>query len=934
MPSTGVSVRISEEQASIPSPSIMGTMLEPDLPSYTSVDTRIDPPAYTAPSAYRIGGTTLGTPLVHLHHLRAHLALLRAFKVLRSAVEGAPGLGLEGGKMEGTAKWAWFVGLAVERFQRWAAGVRPGTLQRWVAEELPPIDVLMVWHAYLLNPGWYAEDCLRLPIMKTLGGLGDRYIHAVVEMGDLAQYQPSSERIASWQEQTGTPWDPLEAAAQMKHRTIRCPKCLTSANAPYLTADGTGYAQHKFALACAHCGCAVTLEKLAVRKFMRDLTEPYQGPELAFGGYFAGTLFTQTNATNTARAEAVKGFLLRMGTFRKSDEHMSRKTWEDDVLKKLDYSLLRARAAVNIALRSGGRRLPTRIFSAYTDDRPFSIDLVGAVVRQGSFIDKMYAFGWTEPGYFDDKEDELVLVHATARYHAFLDLMSSSPMSFFVPTLDIDLVWHSHQLMGSRYANECARYVKRYIDHDDKVEENHLATSFDVTCRAWEERFKLPYTHCGCPLPGETIGRRLSRLSQNLFHTANSDTPSALRPPPRADALSATHASEHNAIAAGGGLHAARVEHHRRARAEKLARRRQRDAERVRAGRMDAQAFERGRAHDAAFLTPVPFYYPVAAVLGHVLEGAGVVVGAAAEGVAEGAHLEDAAAVEDAEVAEVAAEDAGVAEVAAAVEDAEVAEGLGVIVEDLSTKLLSSCVLLLCDSLCCWMYDYVVLFVYLVSLDLSQVVTGLTAEKKAILRFKEAVHSVMSAAGDLKAEVLATDNAHIHAVSEGIRKVLTVTLEELQAEFTPSGEAPGHETRKARVTETLRRAKDAILKVLVGCGVSETTARTHLDNLYPHIEFLIIMIGDLAEQNPVSLTVLLHYGTVLLIPESWLLRALLGLFGFPPVGPVKDMIASHAQHFFFGAPVRKDRGFTFLQVAAMRAFMRMLNARKVSRSRL
>ncbi|GBE82231.1 hypothetical protein SCP_0406140 [Sparassis crispa] len=46
------------------------------------------------------------------------------------------------------------------------------------------------------------------------------------------------------------------------------------------------------------------------------------------------------------------------------------------------------------------------------------LDLVDAVVRQGSFIDKMYAFGWTEPGYFNAKEDELVLMHATARYHA------------------------------------------------------------------------------------------------------------------------------------------------------------------------------------------------------------------------------------------------------------------------------------------------------------------------------------------------------------------------------------------------------------------------------------------------------------------------------------------------------------------------------------
>ena len=60
------------------------------------------------------------------------------------------------------------------------------------------------------------------------------------------------------------------------------------------------------------------------------------------------------------------------------------------------------------------------MFLAYTDDRIFSVDLVGAVIRQGAFVDKMHDFGWTEPGYFDHKEDELVLVHSIARYHAWV----------------------------------------------------------------------------------------------------------------------------------------------------------------------------------------------------------------------------------------------------------------------------------------------------------------------------------------------------------------------------------------------------------------------------------------------------------------------------------------------------------------------------------
>lgn len=57
--------------------------------------------------------------------------------------------------------------------------------------------------------------------------------------------------------------------------------------------------------------------------------------------------------------------------------------------------------------------------SAYTDDRLFSIDLVGAVLRQGSFVRKMHDLRWTEPGFFDAPEDEVILKHSIARYHAY-----------------------------------------------------------------------------------------------------------------------------------------------------------------------------------------------------------------------------------------------------------------------------------------------------------------------------------------------------------------------------------------------------------------------------------------------------------------------------------------------------------------------------------
>jgi hypothetical protein len=79
---------------------------------------------------------------------------------------------------------------------------------------------------------------------------------------------------------------------------------------------------------------------------------------------------------------------------------------------------------------------------------------------------------------------------------------------------------------------------------DDQIEGLRLSSAFDTTCRSWKSRFNVNYTHCGCPIPGDTIGKRLSRL-------IGKQTPlfsSPLVPGDRPDILSATHPSDHNAV--------------------------------------------------------------------------------------------------------------------------------------------------------------------------------------------------------------------------------------------------------------------------------------------------------------------------------------------------------------------------------------------------
>ncbi|EAQ93738.1 hypothetical protein CHGG_01973 [Chaetomium globosum CBS 148.51] len=70
-----------------------------------------------------------------------------------------------------------------------------------------------------------------------------------------------------------------------------------------------------------------------------------------------------------------------------------------------------------------------------------------AVIRQTSFIDKMNNRLWIRSPFVSS-----TLRRGIGRYEKFLELMRVYPGRMFVPTLDIDLAWHTHQCQGSLYA--------------------------------------------------------------------------------------------------------------------------------------------------------------------------------------------------------------------------------------------------------------------------------------------------------------------------------------------------------------------------------------------------------------------------------------------------------------------------------------------------
>ena len=150
------------------------------IPGQPSLAAPLPPPPPPAPvrarTQSRFGSQSQSAlQLVTPTQLKGHLALLYAFHALKTSVQDGKDSRFPAAarKLDERRRWAWFVVLAVEihtymsvsfhidqtlvdgccrysfRFGRWCVKIEDTDVE-W--RGLPPIDVAMVWHTYLLNP--------------------------------------------------------------------------------------------------------------------------------------------------------------------------------------------------------------------------------------------------------------------------------------------------------------------------------------------------------------------------------------------------------------------------------------------------------------------------------------------------------------------------------------------------------------------------------------------------------------------------------------------------------------------------------------------------------------------------------------------------------------------------------------------------------------
>ncbi|KAI1871455.1 uncharacterized protein JN550_004449 [Neoarthrinium moseri] len=533
----------------------------------------------------------------------AHLKLLFTFHNLKEDVGYTDGLwGLWDSSYPATPtnpnkalaiirekRWALYVARAVDRYEAWwntlggqflterdmekdrtrylnfMANWEP---MNWSEDAMPPLDVLLVLHAHMLNPRLFLEDCLRYG-HRALWTTG-LPLHILDNMIDPSSHYVASESCKSnWTQKTGLEWyntsDPMV-------KTIRCPACSAVVDIPWTTCSqherpdakfppprpnnlvGKGFGDGDLNHPCPRCGIIIDHELNRLSKFRNDAKDLVNNDQPLPGTILDSKTGMPTEASRSDSPRLFPNRLLRRGVLaqvvdllKPGDERRPSMSMVKDIIETAikDQALLK---------RTNGGRKPNaaarqqirKMMSRYWDNSsPFALELVGAVLRQGIFTQKMYKIDWLH-----SPEASQSMARLLRKYGRFFQIMVQNPDQVVVPTLDVDLAWHTHQLSPRHYYNYARSKTGSFTDHQDKVDEDKLSAAFEWTSSTYMTMYQEVYSECVCWYCETIRAWRVSAFSAAFnaskpekISQAWYDSGAAYANPPSTSAHISTHAA-------------------------------------------------------------------------------------------------------------------------------------------------------------------------------------------------------------------------------------------------------------------------------------------------------------------------------------------------------------------------------------------------------
>jgi Glycine-rich domain-containing protein-like len=495
----------------------------------------------------------------------------------------------------------------------------------------------MVWHTYMLSPRRFLSDCIRYnKIGLWQGGMPWEAIAASIDNNSFA-FNPGPDAERNFSTATGLKWKALEAPPVAQ---ITCPVCSTILNVELTTCtkagswknpysagtDGYGFADRSFTELCNVCDLKINHELLRAQRFCNDVVlllnqgVPMAGTLLGTDGLTPPVVGKGVQPPSTFQMAYPNRLLLAGGGSKIVSRHVM--LWNGRRTLHAMHSMADIRLKLEAVIRDQGIRAAAsatgnnpqtvpeeriairRMMGCYWDNASsFSLDLVGAVIRQNEFVAKMHQIDWLHSPAL-----RATMARLINKYENFFQIMRAYPNSFAVPTLDVDLAWHTHQLSPASYRAYSVSQCGILVNHDDKIDESKLSMGFEWTSKTYEQMFGAVYSECSCwycEAIRESHANRHTLLKIGKSHKKNSVSQDLerLRAAGPSDPQRAPHISAHNAIKTQGNPDIKTAEYVRK---QQLERSYQRAAQRAK---------KEGRflpPHEATFFYPTwGIAYPV-----------------------------------------------------------------------------------------------------------------------------------------------------------------------------------------------------------------------------------------------------------------------------------------------------------------------------------
>ncbi|RXW18817.1 hypothetical protein EST38_g7040 [Candolleomyces aberdarensis] len=195
-----------------------------------------------------------------------------------------------------------------------------------------------------------------------------------------------------------------------------------------------------------------------------------------------------------------------------------------------------------------------------------------------------------------------------------------------------------------------------------------------------------------------------------------------------------------------------------------------------------------------------------------------------------------------------------------------------------------------------------------------------------VQQFQEHFNKIIEDAKDLKRE-LVDNNIDPTVVHDHLTREAANIIETLRTEFDkplPDELEERARYRNQMISKALDHVEDAFVFICDQSGhLSEQDARRIFAPVKKAIQDGLFIIGDFVDKNPELIGAIAISAVCFLIPESFILRPILSVFGFGPAGPLNGPLASWIQSRLLGGAVAKSNPFARFQRAAMKVVAKL-----------